>query len=308
MGILLKPKYTMQCKCSAEHETSSCASLTNPKLELQEMAKKQKEVVEETQDMDEALDLLTPGSVWIRPGKDRPAIVLTVANSHLDDDRQEKYPVTITYLDYQDQVCAVTAQAFVNGREFDHVHPAIESLMMRVLLSPDEDEDVEDQEEEEEESEDKEVEDLADSEDLTIQSSIEAEFTATGEGKFAISSDELEECLLQFEQEPDLEDQLLRSTLVFSLTSHDHVNTETLGEVFSNPDASYESFTIQGIQVAWTTFLGVYPLVEADGEISAKLIFTSPLEYTQEVEDVIPSGDVVTTGTEVTTPSVTKLN
>jgi hypothetical protein len=85
-------------------------------------------------DVNEALDLMTPGSVWKRPDG-RESIVLMVTNTSLPEHVQAKNPMQVVYWDSEHNLLSTTVSAFISKRNFYSVVPNVERLVNNLLAS-----------------------------------------------------------------------------------------------------------------------------------------------------------------------------
>ncbi len=258
------------------------------------------------------LDLLTPGSVWIREnGKE--ARFLFIANDGLPAKQQEMYPRVAVYADEQNHIFSVPVDHFIGKRSFYNVSPSLEIRLENLLAySGDEEFNLNDDEDELFIS-DNEPEETVDSEsnEASESTGFEVHAASAPHGEVSpvevtpikidasklvnpfpvtyssgstglpeiISSQRLTELTESYQQQPLLSEGKILHTLYIRAASD--VNQERLYASFSpthidkNAVFTFSVNTAEGrLDIDWDALVGIYPYVFRE-ESMYQVMFTT---------------------------------
>jgi len=247
---------------------------------------------------EEALSLLTPGSVWLKQDG-KQVKVLWITNTTLSAKQQAMAPIQIVYSNEDGNVYSRTVESFLKVHQFWNVDPELENKLENLIVFNEEDyegegdaldpEDQDDDEEEEgsitltpisteqvvaqelkvEETNPLKTKTLADflSDDSDVfgrESEPEViQFIMTEGLEAALTSDELQAALVSCSQEPNDGMNMTKHKLTFQLQNR--VTLQALKDVFIPDDdrAIVEAWTINSgtyqDAVAWDAYIGVFP-------------------------------------------------
>lgn len=237
------------------------------------------------------LELLTPGSVWIR-GDGKEARFLFMTNQNLSAKALAKFPSQVVYADEKDNILSVGLERFLEVRTFHHVDPGLESRLGNLLaysgeasdddFSLDEDDvlTIDQGDGAQEVLDASEVDVFGDGvEDEDEGDGLDIEFyTSNPEAAPEISLVALQGAVECYQQTPALDKNLLQHTLF--IHAREGIDRETLYKAFTPHSANgstllFKVKTANGMEtVDWDNFLGIYPY-SISGDLMFQVIFTS---------------------------------
>lgn len=215
------------------------------------------------------IDFLQPGHVWKHERNGREVTVLAVSNLHIEDERTlEQYPQQVVFLDSQGRVTTSDVERFLARRSFVNVDPKVEDW---ITSGP--------QEEDEETAEDDRLMSLADDAE-PLPPLIE--FISSHEAVVPrVTSVQLAAAFINYSQEPHAIANELRHKLLFNL---DLLDNDEIDNAFGG-DVRYSKFLLNGdTEIEWSTYLGVYPHLNEDGNWYGIVYFATPLVPEAEIE------------------------
>ena len=260
------------------------------------------------------ISLLTPGSVWLRTRKGETLSnqVLVLSNLHLSEKMQAKYPPEVVYLDEDGNVTTMPISQFLETRQFHNVNPTLEALVDAMLVGANDD----DEEVEGGEGEDDEIElDPEDSDDsieavaaeITAQAVILPSDTLVSFSHEGLSpagvglANQIASCVCQYSQSP-----LPASALTAHVIEFDYNKLQQLGLTHKTIESLFDpesrdlipSFVVHGpnpLQVDWSSFLGVFPVMSLLKNRVALYLGTDTLGTTVEEEIAAIEADLART-------------
>lgn len=272
------------------------------------------------------LEMMTPGSVWTRDnGKQRR--FLFVANESLPTSYHKEYPPVVIYADENDNIMAVSIEAFLAKCKFFNVDPELETRLQNLLQLP------------KEETFDLGGDSDDDGDDLLVADGDAPDemkqslFAEDGESQFAtglqdedlgtgnmidfyseamglpviITAQALSAAVEGYVQAPLVSEKKIQHTLLFRPTFG--ITTESLTASFTpaNIEANVVyAFRVNSkdgtLDIDWDTFLGVYPMVRGS-QTFYQVIFTTDAQIAMEkagsVVEAVAAVDVL--GAQVVT-------
>lgn len=251
------------------------------------------------------LELLTPGSVWIR-GDGKEARFLFITNQNLSAKSLAKFPSQVVYADEKENILSVGLERFLEVRTFHHVDPGLESRLGNLLAYSGEASDDDFSLDEDDvltidQGEGAQVLDaegagdvfsgVEDEEDDPDSDGLAIEFyTSNPEAAPEISLVALQGAVECYQQTPALDKNLLQHTLF--IHAREGITRETLYKAFTPHSANgstllFKVKTANGLEtVDWDNFLGIYPY-SIGGDLMFQVIFTSLQTFNVNMTEVI---------------------
>lgn len=228
--------------------------------------------VETTQD--EQLEFLLPGHIWRRVDTGQLSTVLTVTNAYLSAEQQKKFPPQVVYVDAAGRHTSVEIARFLKGRVFESVNPDIEKRVEQLLEPLEQPEAVSSETPVptlEPQAEAAPVKPTAPGVEISFESSSNQQMPE-------LPAQELIDAFLQYEQDPDLLNGVIRHKLLFSLAN---LTLDQIRNAFGSPGAVYGTFRVKNdladLNIEWEEFQGAYPVIDAQGTY-ASLVFLTPAQ------------------------------
>ena len=238
--------------------------------------KKKSTAVVETEvetSQDEQLEFLLPGHIWRRVDTGQLSTVLTVTNTYLNAEQQKKFPPQVVYVDAAGRHTSVEIARFLKGRVFESVNPDIEKRVEQ-LLEP-----LEQPEAVSSETPVPTPEPQAEAAPVKTAPGVEISFESSSNQQMPeLPAQELIDAFLQYEQDPDLLNGVIRHKLLFSLAN---LTLDQIRNAFGSPGAVYGTFRVKNdladLNIEWEEFQGAYPVIDAQGTY-ASLVFLTPAQ------------------------------
>lgn len=250
------------------------------------------------QSLDELMDLLTPGSVWVRPkGKlaGRQVRFLMLTNNSFKDERLfATNPPQVIYVDDEDKAYNRSIESFFKTYQFHSVDPGLEFRLAHLLSGSapaveeddDEDDEMEDDLDEKVDEEDGDDSSFAEQVLSGLSESVRAQFIVTGNSDPAVSLHYLADALVGYEQRPQLSHMFREHILTFRASPV--INEKSLTDTFfpvEEGQSGIDGFSINdGQSVNWNTWCGVYPKVVGGEQFFSVVVGTDDLKLGPQQE------------------------
>lgn len=243
----------------------------------------------------DAIDYLTPGSVWTwkKKGKVMQSTVVCVTNEHVKESAQDEFPSVVVYLDSKGRFCSRQVEDFLENRQFYNVNPFVEENvnLIEYERKPSEDQETELETEEEQDSgKQADLESVfagnSEAEDIEIEESIVTDVISGIKflGIREEDQDYLELAQTQvatYMQRPDFQNNVLIHELMF-LSSFDI--KPLLGLLTDIEEGGLDSFALDGAIYHISTVLGDYPM-RVGSDNYRNLMLASQLQYDGPIEE-----------------------
>lgn len=255
------------------------------------------------------LELMTPGSVWVRKNGKESRYLFTT-NTNLPVEHQRANPQMVVYADENDNIYSVPVAAFLEKRTFFNVDPTLESRLENLLafsgtgsegvdldLLSDSDDTLTLDEG------DDEITDVASAGDVATPVAVDPESLAPPVSPFfcaydaggtglpeVITRQRLSEMTESYQQAPLLAEGKLLHTLFISAAPD--ITRDTLYACFSpmhidhNAVYTYKVTTPEGeIDVDWDELVGIYPYV-FQNQLMHQVVFSTNVERKYETVEI----------------------
>lgn len=274
--------------------------------------------------MSSVLDLLTPGSVWIKlHGKLANSYikVLFVTNQDLKPLLHAKYPPQVIYANESGKILSRDIDSFIEQFQFYNVDPELEQRLVNLLNDS-----VIDQEEQldtnipnygistDKSFVDQYLDDLSvNKTNNTTKEEISASFIFISDDSLpAISNDILTECFVGFAQEPTQMYDKIQIKLTFALNTEKGLTLDSLYKVFcpQEDNNTVDAFVIktpyETIMPTWNLFVSVNPSYTTNGLFGIVILTNDSEDKPIEVEtqEIPQSSEISVTENSVTVISV----
>lgn len=235
------------------------------------------------------LDLLTPGSVWVRPNG-VASYFLFLTNDSIPEKHQERFPQMAVFADKDDNILSLPLEEFLSNRKFRHVEGDLEERLLNLLPIEDDSDDQRDLDDGDDNDGDDGDDDAADGDDDKFDidgaddeqpgTAIVAGLTRASKQPFIsfhssvtdavlpqlIDATVLADAVIGYVQSPMLSSQRVQHTL--TIAAVDGIHAEDLYNSFSPQRVAHNqvfNFTVQSaegpLNIEWDEFAGVYTAV-----------------------------------------------
>jgi hypothetical protein len=252
------------------------------------------------------LEMMTPGSIWTRDnGKQRR--FLFVANESLPTTYHKEYPPVVVYADENDNIMAVSIEAFLAKCKFFNVDPELETRLQNLLQLPKEEtfdlggggeDDGDDLLVADDDAPDEMKETILSDDDSPFATGLQED---TGTGNMidfyseatglpvVISAHALSAAIEGYVQAPLVSEKKIQHTLLFrpafGITMDSLTASFTPANIETNVVYAFRVNSKDGtLDIDWDTFLGVYPMVRG-GQTFYQVIFTTDAQIAMAKAD-----------------------
>jgi len=260
----------------------------------------------------EQLSLLTPGSVWLSP-KGKPSFVLFITNENIPAAKQAQFPPQVIFADEEGELYNVNVDKFLDARSFHHVEPDLETKIENLLVMQEEPSDEEHDNGDAVGATDVQMQshnqsildleeaaaasDVSDAPVVLASRNLKATFQfdhTDGLEDPVLSGHYLATALRSYSQEPSLATAQIIHRLTFMLDAE--CTLESLNATFSDVITSQQhrrhlhAMTVQAHgniePVIWNQFNGVYPVFTDGGAYGVVLLAQDVTFDEAETEEV----------------------